>query len=57
MVGLMRAATAENPDADQEGVTVRDNGLAFLDPRRLAARSSTTASPSAPSRGFAGFAR
>jgi pimeloyl-ACP methyl ester carboxylesterase len=32
MVTLMSAAAAQSPDADAEGVTVRDDGLAVLDP-------------------------
>jgi pimeloyl-ACP methyl ester carboxylesterase len=32
MISLMSAAAAHNPDAEEEGVTVRDDGLAFLHP-------------------------
>jgi pimeloyl-ACP methyl ester carboxylesterase len=32
MASLMSAAAAQNADADEEGVSVRDDGLAFLDP-------------------------
>ena len=31
LVSLMSAAAAQEPDAEEEGVTVRDDGLAFLD--------------------------
>src|SRR5206468_815269 len=32
MVSLMNAAPAEDADAEEEGVTIRDDGLALLDP-------------------------
>jgi pimeloyl-ACP methyl ester carboxylesterase len=32
MVSLMSTAAAREPDADEEGVTVREDGLAVLDP-------------------------
>ena len=36
MVSLMRAAAAPDADAAKEGVSFRDDGLAFLADRRLA---------------------
>ena len=58
MVSLMSAATAQDADAQDEGVTIRNDGLASLDPDAAAARALLAiASPSGPRKGSAGCAR
>jgi hypothetical protein len=48
MVSLLSAAAAQDADAEQEGVTLRDDGLAFLD--REAARRALFSRTSARTR-------